>query len=73
MIGNVVWFMVIENVVVSVWPKVGKFFPLAAGDATTGINSDKLLTASQGALVLTGYVLAFLVAATTVTQRRDVK
>ena len=50
--------------------KVGKFFPLAPGDATTGISSDKLLTASQGALALTGYVPAFLVAATTVTQPR---
>ena len=28
-IGIVVWFMVIENVVVSVWPQVGRFSPLA--------------------------------------------
>ena len=59
-IGVVVWFMVVENVVVSVWPEIGKFFPLAAGDAMTGINSDQLLTAPQGALVLVGYVLVLL-------------
>ena len=72
-IGVVVWFMVVENVMVGVWPQVGKFFPLAAGDAMTGINSDQLLTASQGALVLIGYVLASFVAALAVTQRMDVK
>jgi ABC-2 type transport system permease protein len=72
-IGVVVWFMVVENVVVSAWPQVGKFFPLAAGDALTGINSDKLLAAPQGALVLVGYVTAFFLAALAVTRRADVK
>ena len=72
-IGVVVWFMVVENVMVGVWPQIGKFFPLAAGDAMTGINSDQLLTASQGALVLVGYVLVSFLAALAVTQRMDVK
>ena len=72
-IGVVVWFMVVENVMVGVWPQIGKFFPLAAGDAMTGINSDQLLTASQGALVLIGYVLVSFFAALAVTQRMDVK
>lgn len=72
-IGVVVWFMLVENVVVNSWPSVGKFFPLAAGDALTGIDSDKILTAPQGALVLIGYVIAFFVAAVAVTQRSDVK
>jgi len=72
-IGVVVWFMVVENVMVGVWPEIGKFFPLAAGDAMTGINSDQLLTASQGALVLIGYVLVSFFAALAVTQRMDVK
>jgi ABC-2 type transport system permease protein len=71
-IGVVVWFMVVENVVVSAWPQVGKFFPLAAGDAMTGINADEILNAPQGALVLIGYVLAFFLAALLVTQRSDV-
>jgi hypothetical protein len=72
-IGVIVWFMVVENVVVSAWPQIGKFFPLAAGDAMTGINADQLLPASQGALVLVGYVLVSFVAALAVTQRMDVK
>jgi hypothetical protein len=72
-IGIVVWFMVVENIVVSAWPSVGKFFPLAAGDALTGINSDTILTAPQGALVLIGYVVTFFFAGLLVTQRTDVK
>jgi ABC-2 type transport system permease protein len=71
-IGLVVWFMVVENVVLSLAPSVGKFFPLAAGDAMTGINSDDLLTAPQGAVVLTGYVIAFFVAGLAITRRTDV-
>jgi len=72
-IGVVTWFMLVENIVVNSWPQVGKFFPLAAGDALTGINSDKILTAPQGGLVLLGYVMVFSVAARLVTQRTDVK
>jgi ABC-2 type transport system permease protein len=72
-IGVVVWFMVVENIVTGVWPQVGKFFPLSAGDALTGINSDSILTAPQGGLVLLGYVIAFFVAGLLVTQRTDVK
>jgi ABC-2 type transport system permease protein len=72
-IGLVVWFMVVENVVVSVGPSIGKFFPLAAGDALTGINSDKLLTAPQGAAVLFAYVVAFFLAGLMITRRCDVK
>jgi ABC-2 type transport system permease protein len=71
-IGVVVWFMVVENIVVNAWPSVGKFFPLAAGDALTGINSDTILTAPQGALVLIGYVVAFFCAGLLVTKRTDV-
>ena len=71
-IGVVVWFMVVENIVVGVWPSVGRFFPLAAGDALTGIDADELLTASQGGLVLLGYVLVFVVAGLAMTRRRDV-
>jgi ABC-2 type transport system permease protein len=71
-IGVVVWFMVVENIVISVWPAVGKFFPLAAADALGGMNSDQLLHAPQGGLVLFGYVLAFSVAAIALTRRRDV-
>jgi ABC-2 type transport system permease protein len=72
-IGVVVWFMLVENIVVSAWPGVGRFFPLASGDSLTGIDSDKLLTAPQGALMLVGYVLAFFAAGLVMTRRSDVK
>jgi ABC-2 type transport system permease protein len=61
-IGLVVWFMMVENIVVSVWPGVGKYFPLAAGDALTGIGADELLSAPRGGLVLLGYVIVFFLA-----------
>jgi ABC-type transport system involved in multi-copper enzyme maturation permease subunit len=71
-IGLTVWFMVVENIVVAVAPGVGRFFPLAAGDALGGVNSTDLLTAPQGAAVLTGYVIAFLLVGLAITKRRDV-
>jgi ABC-type transport system involved in multi-copper enzyme maturation permease subunit len=72
-IGLTVWFMVVENVVVAVAPSVGRFFPLAAGDALGGVNSTDLLTAPQGAAVLTGYVVAFFLAGLIITKRSDVR
>ncbi len=73
MIGLTVWFMVVENVVVAVDPSVGRFFPLAAGDALGGVNSTELLTAPQGAAVLAGYVVAFFLAGLMITKRSDVQ
>jgi ABC-2 type transport system permease protein len=71
-IGLIVWFMVVENTVMSIAPDVGRFFPLAAGDAMTGIEAEELLSAGAGALVLIGYVALFLAAGTLITLRRDV-
>jgi ABC-2 type transport system permease protein len=71
-IGVVVWFMVVENIVVGAWPSVGRFFPLASADALTGIDSKDLLTAPQGGMVLLGYVVAFFIAGLVMTRRRDV-
>ena len=72
-IGLIVWFMVVENTIMSLAPDVGRFFPLAAGDAMTGIDAEELLSASAGALVLIGYVAAFFAAGTLMTLRRDVR
>ena len=65
--------MVVENIVVGVAPSVGKYFPLAAGDAMTGINAKELLTAPQGAAVLLGYVVAFFTVGLMITKRSDVQ
>ena len=35
-IGLIVWFMVVENTMMAIAPEIGRFFPLAAGDAMTG-------------------------------------
>jgi ABC-type transport system involved in multi-copper enzyme maturation permease subunit len=74
-LGFVVWFMVIENLVVNLVSGVGKFFPLAAADALSGVKGvdAQALTAPQGGLVLTGYVLVFFAAGLLVTRRSDVK
>jgi ABC-2 type transport system permease protein len=71
-IGLIVWFMVVENTVLSLAPAIGKFFPLAAGDAMTGVEAQELLSATAGALVLIAYVAVFFGAGTLMTLRRDV-
>jgi ABC-2 type transport system permease protein len=74
-IGFVVWFMVIENLVVNLASGVGKFFPLATADALSGVKGvdAQALSAAQGGLVLIGYVLVFFVAGLLVTKCSDVK
>ena len=72
-IGLIVWLMVVENTIMSLSPDIGRFFPLAAGDAMTGIEAEELLSATAGALVLVGYVAAFFAAGTLMTLRKDVR
>lgn len=72
-IGLIVWIMVVENTIMSLSPDIGRFFPLAAGDAMTGIEAEELLSATAGALVLVGYVAAFFAAGTLMTLRKDVR
>jgi ABC-type transport system involved in multi-copper enzyme maturation permease subunit len=74
-LGFVVWFMVIENLMVNLASGIGKFFPLAAADALSGVKGvdAQALSAPQGGLVLVGYVLVFFVAGLFVTMRSDVK
>jgi ABC-2 type transport system permease protein len=73
-LGFVVWFMVIENLMVNLASGVGKFFPLAAADALSGVKGvdAQALSAPQGGLVLIGYVLAFFAAGLLVMKRSDV-
>jgi ABC-2 type transport system permease protein len=74
-IGFVVWFMVIENIMSNLMSGVGKFFPLAAADALSGVKGvdAQALTAPQGGLILIGYVLVFFAAGLFVTEHSDVK
>jgi hypothetical protein len=72
-IGLIIWFMVVENTIMSLTPDVGRFFPLAAGDAMTGIEAEELLSATAGALVLMGYVAVFFAVGTFMTLRKDVR
>jgi hypothetical protein len=66
---------VIENLMVNLASGVGKFFPLAAADALSGVKGvdAQALSAPQGGLVLIGYVLAFFAAGLFVTKRSDVR
>jgi ABC-2 type transport system permease protein len=74
-LGFVVWFMVIENLMVNLASGIGKFFPLAAADALSGVKGvdAQALSAPQGGAVLIGYVLVFFAAGLFVTRRSDVK
>jgi ABC-2 type transport system permease protein len=72
-IGLIIWLFIVETTLTSVAPGVGKFFPMAAADAMSGVEAEKILTASQGALLLVGYVIALFIAGTAITRRLDVK
>jgi ABC-2 type transport system permease protein len=74
-LGFVVWFMVIENLMVNLASGVGKFFPLAAADALSGVKGvdAQALSAPQGGIVLIGYVLVFFAAGLLITKHSDVK
>jgi hypothetical protein len=67
--------MVIENIMSNLMSGVGKFFPLAAADALSGVKGvdAQALTAPQGGLILIGYVLVFFAAGLFVTKHSDVK
>ncbi len=74
-IGVLVWVMIIEALVVSFLPKIGKWFPGGALNGilqATGPNNEPYLPVWAASLVLVGWTVVFAVAAAATTQRRDV-
>ena len=74
-LGILVWVLLIEQLVVTFLPSVGKWLPggaLAGVLQTTGANGTTYLPVWGGALVLLGYTALFATVAALTTQRRDV-
>ena len=72
-IGALAWLFVVESIVAGIWPHIGQWLPGQA--ALNGILADgggTHLSVALGTLVTLGYVAAFAVAGTILTQRRDI-
>ena len=71
-IGLLAWGFVVENLLFAFVPSVGRFGPVHAGDAMTGITTEHLLAASAGGAVLLLWAVALAVAGIALAARRDV-
>jgi hypothetical protein len=70
-LGAIAWGLVVEPVVLNLWPSVGRFLPTGAASALARGANDHLLPMGWGAALLAGYVLALLVACAALDARRD--
>jgi ABC-type transport system involved in multi-copper enzyme maturation permease subunit len=79
-VGGLVWVSVIDPIVGAVLPDVGKYTPGGASSAltnavgfnTSGFDADAYLPMWGGALLLLGYAVVLIVAASRLTVTRDV-
>jgi hypothetical protein len=74
-LGVLVWVLIVESLVVSFLPKIGKWLPGGALNGilqTTGPNNTSYLPVWGATLVLVGWTALFALAAASTTQRRDV-
>jgi hypothetical protein len=69
-----VWVMVVEGLLVSFLPEVGRWLPGGAVAALTGVTTENggLLSMWAGALLFAGYGLAFATAGTRLVLQRDI-
>ncbi len=69
-----VWVMIVEGLLVSFVPDVGRWLPGGAVAALTGVTTENggLLSMWAGALLFAGYGLAFAAAGTRLVLRRDI-
>jgi ABC-type transport system involved in multi-copper enzyme maturation permease subunit len=74
-LGVLVWVMIIEALVVSFLPRIGKWLPGGALNGilqATGPNGESYLPVWGASVVLIGWTVLFALAAAATTQRRDV-
>ena len=71
---TLVWVMVVEGLLVSFLPEVGRWMPGGAVAAATGVTPENggLLAMWAGALLFAGYGIAFATAGTRFVLRRDI-
>jgi ABC-2 type transport system permease protein len=65
------WLAVIEHTLVTLAPDIGRWLPVAAGQAVVRTNLDDLLSPLAGAAVLTGYAAVITAAGIRVAATRD--
>jgi ABC-2 type transport system permease protein len=66
------WGLVLEPVVLGVWPGVGRYLPNGAASALSRGGNEHLLSMGAGGALFLGYVLAIAVACAALDARRDV-
>jgi ABC-2 type transport system permease protein len=69
--GALAWLAVIEHTLVTLVPDIGRWLPVAAGQAMVRTNLDDLLPPLTGTAVLTGYAAAIAAAGIRVAATRD--
>jgi ABC-2 type transport system permease protein len=71
-IGLLAWGFVVENLLFGFVPRVGRFGPVHAADALSGLGAPHDLPAVAGGAVLLAWTAALAVAGIVLTARRDV-
>jgi ABC-2 type transport system permease protein len=71
-VGSLVWLLVVENLLVSLFPAVGKWLSFGASASLIGSADAGLLPAGAAAILLLGYAAAFIAAGIQLTATRDV-
>ena len=71
-IGLLAWGFVVENLLFAFVPSVGRFAPVHAGDALTGLTTNHLLPAAAGGATLAAWAAALAVIGTALIAHRDV-
>jgi ABC-2 type transport system permease protein len=77
-VGVLVWMLAVEQIVIPVFPAVGRWMPWGAANALLQLGpaislDGKLLPASVGGLVLAGYTASAVVLALLISPGRDVQ
>jgi len=70
-VGCLGWLFVVENLVLELAPRAGRWLPAAAGRALVRDPAGELLSQSTAAVVLAGYAAVVAVAAVAWESRRD--
>jgi ABC-2 type transport system permease protein len=71
-VGSLVWLLVVENLLVSLFPAIGKWLSFGASASLIGSADAGLLPVGAAALLLLGYAAAFIATGIHLTTTRDV-
>jgi ABC-2 type transport system permease protein len=71
-IGLLAWGFIVESLLFAFVPSVGRLTPGEAQNALTGLTTQHLLSPTAGAATLIAWVAALMLAALTLSARRDV-